>query len=551
MPRFTCSLLILSLAITAAACNKKPQDADVQTAASVQSATTAPASDDGIMASNDTTKAAQSLNNSDIPCVPREKEDIRELDEDFDAPSAFGNNDNSDDDDGPRFRMPVPKPNPAKDSKAKDFSNRKPFVFTVSTDIPMAPSNPRARRHSPGFKGKHTWDWIDHLFEISNPDDEEDEEIADDESAKPDSTIKIDTNPKAWKNETIRYLVAVHTVDGKYPLQYDLDCDGDGVYEHKNLKDSFVCKYKYNSGNHQIHLRGDIPAIWLCANGMLIDDPVHSDAIIDKSYLYEYCDYNPENFRCNLPYRQPTVCPSSVDPYCRGLVRKAFSEDEERDNYNCKEEYKFCDHGYDEFAEDMYDRVQLVTSIDDWGDNEWKSMMAFAADCARLNHLPSEAPNLTQVKNMSYAFDNANIFDQPLEKWDVSKVTDMSNMFNGAASFNRPLEKWNVSKVTDMSYMFSGAASFNQPLEKWDISHVKSTEHMFSYANKYNQSLDSWDISNIRNMDFMFYEAYDFSHYPQNWILAPDAPHAYMFDGTKVEKQAEKKPLRQRKYCLD
>ncbi len=524
MPRFIGALLILALAITAAACNKKPQDADVQTASSVQSVTTASTSNDGIMASNDTTKAAQSLNNSDIPCVPREKEDIRELDEDFDAPSAFGNNDNSDDDDGPRFRMPVPKPNPAKDSKAKDFSDRKPFVFTVSTDIPMTPSNPRARRHSPGFKGKHVWDWIDHLFEISNPDDEDEEEeerIADDENAKPDSTIKIDTNPKSWKNETIRYLVAVHTVDGKYPLQYDLDCDGDGVYEHKNLKDSFVCKYKYNSGNHQIHLRGDIPAIWLCANGMLIDDPVHSDAIIDKSYLYEDCDFgvNPENFRCNLPYRQPTVCPSSTDPYCRGIVRKP-------DNFNCKEEYKFCDHGYDEFAEDMYDRVQLVTSIDDWGDIEWKSMMAFAADCTRLKQLPSEAPNLTQVRDMSHAFEAAAIFDQPLEKWDVSKVTDMS-------------------------HMFSGAASFNHPLELWDVSHVKNMERMFFQAYKYNQPLDSWDISNIRNMDFMFYEAYDFSHYPQNWILAPDASHRYMFDGTKVEKKAEKKPLRQRKYCSD
>lgn len=513
MPRFTCSLLILSLAITAAACNKKPQDADVQTAASVQSATTAPASDDGSTTGNDTTNAAYSLNNnSDIPCVPREIEDIGEFDENIDSPSTLGSNhDNNDDDDGPRFRLPVPKPNPAKDSKAKDFSNRKPFVFTVSTDIPMAPSNPRARRHSPGFKGKHTWDWIDHL--MGGNDDE----------------IKIDTNPKSWKKETIRYLVAVHTVDGKYPLQYDLDCDGDGVYEHKNLKDAFVCKYKYNSGNHQIHLRGDIPAIWLCANGMLIEDPVHSDAIIDKSYLYELyedCDDIPDEFRCNLPYRQPTVCPSFVDPYCSGLVRKAFSEDDERDNYNCKEEYKFCDHGYDEFAEDMYDRVQLVTSIDDWGDNEWKSMMAFAADCVRLNHLPSEAPNLTQVKNMSFAFDNANIFDQPLEKWDVSKVTDMS-------------------------YMFNEAASFNQPLEHWDVSHVKNMERMFFQAYKYNQPLDSWDISSVRRMDDMFLDAEAFSHYPQNWILAPDADQEYMFNGTKVEEQAEKKPLQQRKYCSD
>jgi hypothetical protein len=100
-----------------------------------------------------------------------------------------------------------------------------------------------------------------------------------------------------------------------------------------------------------------------------------------------------------------------------------------------------------------------------------------------------------------------------------------------------------------MSYMFNEAASFNQPLEHWDVSHVKNMEGMFFQAYKYNQPLDSWDISNVRNMNDMFLDAEAFSHYPQNWILAPDA--RYAFEGTNVENLAKKKPLRQRKYCSD
>ena len=498
MPHFTLSLLILSLAVTTAACNKKPQDADVQTAASVQDVSTEPAPDDAITADDGTTNPAQSLNKSDVPCMPRIS--LVENDDDIRQPD--------DDDDDDEYGMPVPKPNPAKDIKAKDFSDRKPFVLTVSTDIPIVPDNPRARRHSPGFKGKHAWDWINHLMEGN------------------DDEIKIDTNPKSWKKETIRYLVAVHTVDGKYPLQYDLDCDGDGVYEHKNLKDAFVCKYKYNSGDHQIRLRGDIPAIWLCANGMLIEYPQGGDAIITKGYLNgEKCDYgiSPDDFRCNLPYRQPTVCPASVDPACRGMRGRNLDSYIDMD---CDEEYKFCKDGYDEFAEDMHDRVRLVTSIDAWGDVEWKSMMGFAADCSRLNQLPSEAPNLTQVTDMSHAFERAWIFNQPLELWDVSHVEDMTNMFQNAEKFN-------------------------QPLEKWDVSHVENMDSMFYEAYEFNQPLDPWDISSVRRMDYMFLDAEAFSHYPQNWILHPDARHERMFSGTKVEELADQKPLRQREYCSD
>ena len=484
MSRFILPLLILALAIFAAACNKKPQDAHVQADASVQSVSPAvPAPDAVITADSDTATTAQSLDKGDIACVPCEKHDID--DEEIDDE----NDDDSEDADS-HTGVPVPKPNPAKDFKAKDFSDRKPFVLTVSTDIPITRKNPRARRHSPGFNGEHAWDWIDHVFRIcfgsacdTNP---------------PKSIVKIDTDPKSWKEETIRYLVAVHTVDGQYPLQYDLDCDGDGIYEHKNLKDSFVCQFKYNSGDHQIHLRGDIPAIWLCANGMLIPDPVHQNAIVTKSYLdRDYCNdgIDPSDFRCNLPYRQPTVCPASADPFCmKGSWDAAVG-------FDCDEEYKFCKNGYDAFAEDMYDRVQLVTSIDDWGDVEWKSMMGFAADCARLNRLPSDAPNLTQVTDMSHAFEFALIFNQPLEKWDVSHVKNMDSMFFAAYEFNQPLERW--------------------------------------------------DISSVRNMDDMFREASSFSHYPENWILPPDSGCESIFWHTEVEDLAKQKPLRMRKCCSD
>ena len=351
-----------------------------------------------------------------------------------------------------------------------EFTDRKPFIFTISTDM----------------------------------DEGDDEEAGD----------------------NIKIPVFVYYVNKEYPVKFDLDCDSDGVYEFIGLSEIYdsdedvynprlhFCNYKKNSGIHKISVRGNIPAMQLCS------------------------------IRCK--YCEPDTITSFLVP---------------------------------------------VISIDSWGDIQWKSMHNFASHCP-LVAIPSEAPNLSDVKdmsgtfsfskfnlpldnwdvsnvtNMSGMFANAISFNQPLDNWDVSRVekmsemfahaksfnqplnqwkvsnvTDMSSMFEEADSFNQPLDNWDVSGVEDMSGMFYNATSFNQPLEKWNVSNVKNMGGMFFEATSFNQPLDKWNISNVTNMNGMFGNASSYSHYPKTWIV-PKGQSEDMFKGTKVEKIAKDKPLK-------
>ena len=191
------------------------------------------------------------------------------------------------------------------------------------------------------------------------------------------------------------------------------------------------------------------------------------------------------------------------------------------------------------------DAEDAVISVDSWGDIEWKTMHKFAAYCKTLNKIPNEAPNLSQVKDMSGMFRGAQSFNQPLENWNVSNVTNMSSLFEDAPSFNQPLEKWDVSNVTDMSYMFSNAYSFNQPLGKWNVSHVTNMSYMFGKLSdlsdnrsvSFNQPLESWDVSNVTNMSHMFDSAVSFNHPLERWDVSNVTDTSYMFNGAESFNQ--------------
>ncbi|MBQ9394854.1 MAG: BspA family leucine-rich repeat surface protein [Proteobacteria bacterium] len=261
---------------------------------------------------------------------------------------------------------------------------------------------------------------------------------------------------KVFESGNITIDIMINTVDGKYPAKYDVDCDGDGEYEQTDVTKNTKCEYKLESGKHQIALRGDIPGLYLC-----------------------------------LP-----ECP-------KGLKKD--------------KNFETC-HLYHEPGNVGTDNPVAVLSIDDWGDLKWKSMEGFLDSCGALK-IPKEAPDLTNVTDMSHAFYGSKI-NQPLNHWDVSNVTDMTCMFMEAGAFNQPLDKWNVSKVTGMRSMFQNAKSFNK-------------------------SVDNWDVSSATNMNDMFYGAKAFAHYPQNWVI-PEGTES-LFVETKVENLADDKPLKTRK----
>jgi hypothetical protein len=236
----------------------------------------------------------------------------------------------------------------------------------------------------------------------------------------------------------------MNSVAGDYPVKYDLDCDSDGVYEYIGLVKDQKCVYPRFSGNHQISVRGDIPAMWLCTSKVPLIlsflengeyDRWDGDIDMDTPECPE--DDMDEYFDCSMPNESPVL------------------------------------------DDKAYDRQLAVISIDDWGDVSWKSMFAFAADCENLNAIPNEAPNLSEVKDMAFMFAGASSFNQPLEHWDVSKVEIMAEMFIGADSFDQPLDKWEVSNVEHMESMFEGNESFSHFPSSWSVPNPGS-ECMFN-----------------------------------------------------------------------
>ncbi|MEE1898439.1 BspA family leucine-rich repeat surface protein [Flavobacterium rakeshii] len=218
---------------------------------------------------------------------------------------------------------------------------------------------------------------------------------------------------------------------------------------------------------------------------------------------------------------------------------------------------------------------QLLT-IEQWGDIEWTSMHKAFYKTSNLEINASDAPNLSQVTdlsymffmsginqsinnwdvstitNMSYTFSNTYFFDQTLNNWDVSNVTDMSYMFRNsgynqpldnwdvssvvnmshmfyAASFNQPIESWDVSNVTDMSYMFYQSDSFEQPLAGWDVSGVNNMAYMFNQAINFNQPIGNWDVSNVTDMSYMFFNAFNFNQPLNNWDVSSVTTMSRMF----------------------
>ena len=191
-----------------------------------------------------------------------------------------------------------------------------------------------------------------------------------------------------------------------------------------------------------------------------------------------------------------------------------------------------------------------VISIDDWGDIQWKSMNTFAEDCIILKELPFDAPDLSQVRDMSYMFKDAHRLNVSIEHWDVSHVTNMAHTFDAAYDYNQPLMGWDVSNVTNMASMFQRAFSFNQSLESWDVSNVTDMSGMFAgecddeYPDiqhmAFNQPLEQWDVSNVTNMAEMFAYNDSFFETLEMWDVSKVKDMSGMFRGTRFNNALEK-----------
>ena len=312
--------------------------------------------------------------------------------------------------------------------------------------------------------------------------------------------------------------INVEAMSDSVSIKYDLDCDGDGKYESKNLKKNSKCVFKKNSGNHTISIRGDIAGIELCDCRMacFCEDNCNFDS---QKAILSVDDWGDIEWRTMTAFAQS----------CQNL--RSIPSDAPNLSKVTEMDSMFA------FAS------SFNQPLEHWDVSHVTSMQQMFLGAKSFNQ-PLEKWNVSNVEGMSEMFDGAASFNQPLGKWDVSKVEEMNGMFQNAVSFNQPLASWNVANVSEFARMFNRAKSFNQPLEKWNVSSAENMEWMFHEATSFDQPLDKWNVATVGNMRAMFKDAAAFSHYPAGWVVPQNS--AEMFDGTKVAETAKSKPLARR-----
>ena len=164
------------------------------------------------------------------------------------------------------------------------------------------------------------------------------------------------------------------------------------------------------------------------------------------------------------------------------------------------------------------ERLKII-AVNQWGDQSWTSMARAFFGCGNLDVLATDAPDLSNVTDMSVIFSGCTslIGNSAFNSWDVSNVTKMSDLFKEASSFNQDISSWNVGNVTLMNGMFFAAESFNQNIGSWDVSLVQDMSAMFIIATSFNQDISSWNVSNVKNMSFMFERAVSFNQDVGSW----------------------------------
>ncbi|MGF1555063.1 BspA family leucine-rich repeat surface protein [Paucihalobacter sp.] len=164
----------------------------------------------------------------------------------------------------------------------------------------------------------------------------------------------------------------------------------------------------------------------------------------------------------------------------------------------------------------------LLTNVNQWGEVTWTSMQDAFRGCQNLQISATDAPNLSEVLNMSSMFRLCSVLNSPsnINSWNTGSVTNMSFMFTYADSFNQDIGNWNTSSVTTMKEMFFQAMDFNQDIGNWDTSSAIDMSFMFVNTTSFNQDIGNWNTATVTDMSFMFTGALAFNQNISNWNTA-------------------------------
>ncbi len=175
-----------------------------------------------------------------------------------------------------------------------------------------------------------------------------------------------------------------------------------------------------------------------------------------------------------------------------------------------------------------------LISIDQWGTGKWESMKNAFRECSDLSIPATDAPNLSEVTDMSYMFSKCKIENLDASNWDVSNVTNMSALFFETSLINVEISNWDVSNVTDMTVLFGLAKGFNIDFSTWDVSKVTKMAGMFINAKTPTRpDVGNWDVSNVTTMQAMFFGTTFETPDVSKWDVGNVTVLTYMFANTE------------------
>ncbi|MEQ9204851.1 MAG: BspA family leucine-rich repeat surface protein, partial [Cyclobacteriaceae bacterium] len=181
--------------------------------------------------------------------------------------------------------------------------------------------------------------------------------------------------------------------------------------------------------------------------------------------------------------------------------------------------------------------ARKITDIKAWGDIAWESFnQAFEGSSLTILSV-SEAPDLSNVTDLSEMFRAARSFNDDLSAWDVSNVNNMSNLFNSADAFNGDISTWNVANVTTMEGMFRDCETFNQDVSGWNVSNVINMDDMFNYAEVFDADISSWNVSNVTSMSGTFLNARVFNQDISSWSVDNVTNMSSLFGNARLFNQ--------------
>ncbi|MFZ6010985.1 MAG: BspA family leucine-rich repeat surface protein, partial [Bacteroidota bacterium] len=88
----------------------------------------------------------------------------------------------------------------------------------------------------------------------------------------------------------------------------------------------------------------------------------------------------------------------------------------------------------------------MLQSIEQWGDIEWKSMEFAFLGAFNATNNATDAPNLTNVSNLSYMFSGASSINANFGNWNISTITNMEGMLDNTGlsvkNYTQTLNSW-------------------------------------------------------------------------------------------------------------